>query len=517
MIPVAQAQAPPKPPAASEEAARKMQASLDELKQLLLEQRKEIESQRALLEAQRDKLERLERLLAERVAPPKEEVRAEDVKLLEGQLEAVATSQSQLAERVTKTEAAVTTAARNAEGRFRQLGNFRLSGDLRFRYENFFQEQQTARQRQRIRARFNLTGNITDELFGGVTFASGSLDDPISTNQTLTAFFNRKQVGFDRFFLEYRPKWLRNHATFGVGKFAYPWIRTSLTFDPDLNPEGIYARFNWDFKNEVFKGLTVVGFHLPFFERGGSTNPATGVRADGLDGFIAGGQVQSRWKLGKRVRMGLHAAGLNFVNVDFIAQAHSNGGLTGNTPNTNSVLTNSSGAVTGYATRFTYLDIINSYSVDTGRPRWPVELTLNFVNNTRARRITSAGVLPNRERSAYFAELQFGRLNERGDMQFGYTFARIERDAVIAAFNESDRRAGSNILQHRLNFSYQFLPNVSANYVLWLGRLANAADNIALVPGGQRAIPGGPCNVAPFSGCTDNYLKRMQLDLIYRF
>ena len=522
------------PPAAQETSALK--ADLAELKQMLLDQARELRDTRAALRSQQEKMDALEKTFQAQVSASQavQQTTAKnssELNVVAGQLDAVAQSTSEIQKNVSKVQGDLSASGRAAEGRFRQFGNFRFSGDVRFRYEPFLQAQQPTRQRQRVRARFHLTGNITDELYGGFTFASGSLDDPISTNQTLTNFFNRKTVGFDRFFIQWTPKFLNNHVTLGLGKFAFPWIRTGLTFDPDMNPEGLFARLNWDFKGEIFKGISVVGFHLPFFERGGSTNPTTGVRADGLDGFAAGGQLQTRWKLGDRVNLGLHIAGINFVNADFIAQAHVPNpataslanALTGNQPSTNSLRTNASGQVVGYASRFLYLDTVATIGINTGHPRWPVNVTLNFVNNTRAQTIiqngTAAptGTAHNPERSAYLADFQFGRLSEKKDIQFGYIYTRIERDAVIGAFTESDMRAGTNINQHRLNFNYQWLNNVSLNYVLWLGRLHNAQDAIGLVPGGKRAIPGGPCNAAPYNGCTDNVLKRMQFDLIYRF
>lgn len=543
-------------PGSSSPATRdELVAAIERLSGLVEKQSRELEGQRAALREQQEKTaaleRRMERMLAPGAlgatvqpavattrsaspvppAPAQEPQKSDDLKLLEGQLEAVAESQHQLAQRVGAVETSAAAAQRTAEGKFRQLGNFRLSGDLRFRYEPFVQAQQTTRQRVRFRARFNLQGNITDEIFGGISLTTGALDDPISTNQTLTGFFNRKTIGLDRYFIQYTPKWARNHAQFGVGKFAHPWIRTGLTFDADLNPEGMYSRLNWDFKNPAFKGITLVGMFFPFFERGGSTSTTTGVRADGYDAFIAGGQLQTRWKLGERVTLGLSVAGLNFVNADFIAQAHSPNpataalanNLTGNSPNTNCLRTNVAGNVVGYCSRFLYVDTILTLGVNTGRTRWPLNFTFDFNNNARARRIVQNGTavptatLPNSERSAYWAEVQLGRLSEIKDIQFGYTFMRIERDALITAFNESDIRAGSNLAQHRWNFGYQFTNNVSLNYTFFLGRLVNAQDNIALVPGGKRAVVGGPCNVAPFTGCTDNFLKRQQFDVVYRF
>ncbi len=527
--------APPSLPLPSQENSA-LKAELDQLKLLVQDQARELRDTRDALCVQQEKMNAIEKqfqaqIAATQTAQAAEAKNASELIVVAGQLDAVAQNTSELQKKVTTVQSDLVASGRNAEGRFRQFGNFRFSGDIRFRYEPFFQAQQTTRQRQRIRARFNLTGNITDELYGGITIASGGLDDPISTNQTLTNFFNRKTVGFDRFFIQWTPKFLNNHATFGLGKFAFPWIRTGLTFDPDLNPEGLFARLNWDFKNEVFKGVSLVGFHLPFFERTGSTSATTGVRADGLDGFVAGGQIQTRWKFGDRVTLGFNIAGINFVNADFIAQAHVPNPLTasmanalvGNQPATNSLRTNAAGQVVGYASRFLYLDTVATIGINTGHSRWPVNITLDFVNNTRAQTIiqnnTAAptSTAHNRERSAYLADFQFGRLNEKKDIQFGYIYTRIERDAVIGAFTESDMRAGTNINQHRLNISYQWLNNVSLNYAIWIGRLQNAQEAIGLVPGGKRAISGGPCNASPFDGCTDNILKRMQFDVIYRF
>jgi hypothetical protein len=535
-------------PEPSENQLRELLVAVGRLEQLVLQQNRELEAQRALIREQKAQLDRLE----QRIAPsgpavphvtaalgPAEPPREDDLKVLEGQVEAMADSQRELGERVNKMQADSTVAARSMDSRLRQIGNFRLSGDLRYRYEPFIQDGQTTRQRQRIRVRLNLMGNITDTLYGGITFATGTFDDPISTNQTVGGFFNRKTIGFDRAWVQWTPKEvLRGHATFGMGKFSFPWIRSPLTFDNDLHPEGLYTRLNWDFKDSVFRGLTIVSFHLPFFERGGSTNPTTGVRADGSDAFIAGAQIQTRWKFGDRVTLGTNIAALNFRNPDFIAQAHSSSAATaglannatGNQPITNCVRTNPSNQLVGYCSRFLYLNWITTLGVNTGYARWPVNVTFDLNNNMRATRIIQAatasptGQTDNSERSAYWAEIQFGRLSERNDVQFGYTLARVERDAVITAFNESDLRAGSNLRQHRLNFNYRWFNNVTLNYALWLGKMANADDPftgtggaIAFVPGGKRAVSGSSCNVSPFTGCKDNILKRMQFDFIYTF
>lgn len=520
-------------------------AALEELQRVVLEQRKEIEAQRAELRDQAEKLARLERemrpanappetvapIVASVPAPEQEQQKLSDLELLEKQLEAMADSTNALQTRVTTVEAGVTATNRTNDGRFRQLGNFRFSGDLRYRYEPFIQEDQTTRQRQRVRLRFNVQGNVTATLFGGFTLATGTFDDPISTNQSLTGNFNRFTVGLDRAWMQWTPtKVFRSHLTIGAGKFSFPWLRTSLTFDNDLNPNGLYTRVNWDFKNPFFKGVTLVGMSLPILERGGSTSVTTGVRADGYDSNISGAQLQTRWKFGSRINMGTNISYLSVNSPDQIAIAHAGTGLTGNQPITNCVRRNAANAVVGYCSKFGYLNWLTTLGVATPWAKWPVNLSFDFNNNVRAIQVIQAGtaaptgVAHNPERSAYWAEFQIGRQSEQKDIQVGWVFARIERDSVITAFNESDLRAGSNLSQHRFNLYYRAFSNVTLSYQLWMGHVVNAADPftgtagaIALVPGGKRAVVGGPCNVAPFTGCSDNMLKRMQFDFIYSF
>ncbi|MBI4482151.1 MAG: putative porin [Acidobacteria bacterium] len=374
----------------------------------------------------------------------------------------------------------------------KRLGNFSFTGDVRLRYEPFFQGGGfVTRQRERVRARFNLTGKVTDEVSGGISLATGSLEDINSTNQTLTGFFTRKPVGLHRYDLSYKPRAVKILSLMG-GKFAYPWYRTPLTFDSDINPEGFAQRLSFDLKNPMLRNVALVGFELPF-------NEASGTH----DSFILGGQMQTRWQLSQKVGLGLHAAGVNFNRVDPIAVAVARGALQPSLPNTNRFRTDGAGQVVGYQSKFLYVDVIAVLDYKL-HARWPIQLLFNVVNNTRA---------SSSERTGYWAEVQFGRLSEQKDVQWAYTFARIERDAVLAAFNESDLRASTNVLNHRFNFGYQPFRNLSLIYTLWVGSLANPQDNAALVPPNFRTA----CLTSPFVGCKDPFLKRMQLDFVYRF
>ena len=79
----------------------------------------------------------------------------------------------------------------------KRFGGFAFSGDLRARSESLFNQgfdtplDIDSRYRARLRLRFQITDKIDNHFDLGLRLASGSFDDPTSTNQTLTSFFDR--------------------------------------------------------------------------------------------------------------------------------------------------------------------------------------------------------------------------------------------------------------------------------------------------------------------------------------
>ncbi|MBP1624534.1 MAG: hypothetical protein H6Q07_2554 [Acidobacteria bacterium] len=475
-----------------------VQNEINELKALIQNQRIQIEKLQSTVEQQQRQLDKVMSRIETRsaaAAAPASDIQAvrekvDDVELLRGELEAVAEGTAQANQRLSKAEADTAATNKTLEAKSKQLGNFNFSGDIRVRYEPFFQEGAEDRHRERFRARLNITGKLSDEISGGISFATGSLDDPVSTNQTIAGFLNRKNFALDRAYITYKP----NYAKFlklDAGKFAFPWYRTPLTFDSDVNPEGFAETLSFDLRSSALQNITIVGFQLPFNEL-----PAS------HDSFVLGGQIQTHYRISSKVRLSLYGAGININRADPIAVAVGNGSLRPSLSNSNTFRTNASGTVLGYANKFAYLDTILKVDLDTN-PRFPTTLLFNFSNNVRG----------SRERSAYWAEATVGRNKEAGDVQLGYAFIRIEKDAVIGAWNESDIRSSTNVLNHKLYFGYMIRNNVTGQFTAWIGHLANPLDNVDLVPPGVR----GACTGMDVSGCEDPYLKRFQFDVIYKF
>src|SRR5713226_1817118 len=210
------------------------------------------------------------------------------------------------------------------------IGPFTFSGDVRLRDEPFIggpSNLSQVRNRERFRLRFNVNAKFNDDISGGFSVASGDLNDPISTNQTTNQFFTRKPFTIDRAFVTYTPHQFKPLALTG-GKFAYPWYRTELTWDNDLNPEGVAQTLQWNFKENVpvLRRFAVVGFELPF----GEVTRTTASNQSRVQSAVYGGQVQAVWELSKWLKLSTYGAYYDYHNPDAIAFATAV--ANGNTP-----------------------------------------------------------------------------------------------------------------------------------------------------------------------------------------
>ena len=475
--------------------------ALQQLRELLLEQAKELEAQRAAMREQQLKMEALEEKLRE--VHSSSESAATTPAGAPGSLSAVAADQDELGNRVSKIEKDLADTKNSVESKIKGFGPFTFSGDLRVRYEPFFgggalsSPAPVDRHRERFRLRLNANAKLNDEFSGGLSIASGDTGDPISTNQTMTNFFQRKPILIDRAFVNYNPRWWKPFQV-TAGKWAYPWYRTELTWDNDLNPEGFSEAVHYNWKNSFLQHLGIVAFQLPVFEV-----------ANAPDTAVFGGQVQTNWKLHDRLKFGAYVGYYDYRKPNSIAANQGSGtGSTGFLAGNSN--TNSFGVIGGsriFASKFGILDAIAKLDIDTGISRFPLMLLFDFAQNTQA--CSNLGAFTSAEvtapfcdphaRHGYWSEIQFGRTQEKGDVRFGYTFIRIEREAVVSAFSFSDLRQATNVANHRIEVLYQAYRNITLGFTGLIGRQLVTATSPTTT-------------VSP-----ERWLKRLQFDLTYKF
>lgn len=534
---------------ALEETLRQQAAQLDELRKLLVEQQQTIK----LLAARVDN---------DGLTPAKSDLTATSnttsnanlalsTKTVENARGGVATEQQTVPEdRLKKIEA-----------RISEIGSIKFSGDIRLRAESFFGLTNTlanadnpsvfgnelsSRHRMRIRARLAVRGSIGQQFDWGLRFATGSFADNISTNQTMTDFFNRKPFALDQAFITYKPRrapGLRIQA----GKFEPPWTSTEMTIDSDMMVEGFNESYTRTSKNSAFKELTFVVWQLPFLERNSAfVRNADGTvnidqsRRGGRDLALYGGQFRTRFEPTSKVALNFSISDLYFSGTQFISPVQVFGSnlqlpititipATATTPaqtvttqvsiprdllvagHGNLGLTNASNNAVNRDGRlssgFNLVDVIGRLELKHSK-RFPVSLLLNFVTNTQAHDIVTAGpggadlLLRNDENHGFWGEFQVGQTKERGDMLFNYTFARVEKDAVLTPFNYSDITQQSDMRMHRFTIGYAADPRVTLSLI---GIITDRANGLF-----------GPFVPTP-PGSLDRATKRLQFDTVIKF
>ncbi len=379
----------------------------------------------------------------------------------------------------------------------------------------------------------------------GLRLATGTYPDVNSSNQTLTDFFTHKAFAVDEAYIAYKPARVPG-LRLQAGKFEPPWLATEMTIDVDVTPEGLNELYARDFKDSKLKNLTFVAWQLPMLERASAFVLGTDgrVRRDesrraGRDLALYGAQARARFDLTPHTGLTLSAADLYYSGTQFITPAQFFGGqlqipvtfaipATATTPAQtvtttisiprDALVTGSSVGATPTNTNavnrdghlssgFNLVDLIGRLDLTHSR-RFPVTLLLNVVRNTQAHDVVVAGagganrLLPNHEDTGVWAEVQVGKSRAAGDVQFGYTYMRIEKDAVLTPFNLSDILQGSDVRVHRLGFTYTVDPRVQ----LSLTDLISQRPHGLL--GAFGATPPGSLNRA---------VHRLEFDTVFKF
>jgi Putative porin len=469
----------------------------------------------------------------------------------------------------------------------KQLGSLTFGGDLRLRYESFYGQQNalasserpgalgnplSTRQRLRMRLRFGVHGKITDEFEWGMRLATGSFADATSTNQTLTDFYTRKPFGLDYAYVVYQPKALpgffveagkldagRKFVPFGEkdagNKLDAFWVHTEMTWDNDLNPEGLMETYARKFEGRALRSVVLQAWQMPMLERNSAFVVGADGRVDlsasrraGRDLALYGAQARAEFAPAQNLSLKLSASDLYFSGTQLITPAQVFGTnilfpvtftipASGTTPartvttqvsiprdllvsgNANLGLsvasTNAVNRDGHLSSGYNLVDLIARADFTRSR-RWPVMLLLDFVDNTQTHPVVVAGptgadvALPNHEGQGFWAEFQLGKdvlrlpvdKIARGDVTLNYTFIRIERDAILSPFNGSDLGQSTDARIHRFILGYALDPRVQLTLTGFFTQRPNGLL--------------GPFAPTP-PGSLNRTATRLQLDTILRF
>ena len=138
------------------------------------------------------------------------------------------------------------------------------------------------------------------------------IGDPTTTNQTFTGF-QKYPIWIDQAYARWTPKCAPGLAV-TAGKMPNPWETTDLVWDPDINPDGVWVRYN-------VPGLGPV---TPFVGAGVFQLYASNTNRDAS---MKAYDMGARWQITKDVKYTSAVTFYNYTNID---SAYLNGALTSN-------------------------------------------------------------------------------------------------------------------------------------------------------------------------------------------
>lgn len=124
-----------------------------------------------------------------------------------------------------------------------------FGGDFRLRYEGtaYDEDGKKSRNRGRFRLRMSAKKKILDNLLFDLRLATSG-GSATSANQTFDDSFSDKDLVIDRAYIAYDVQdW-----TLGGGKVKNPFNSTEFIWDDDINPEGLYQRYDNDSFYAIF-------------------------------------------------------------------------------------------------------------------------------------------------------------------------------------------------------------------------------------------------------------------------
>lgn len=265
-------------------ATAEISLEMEEIKRQLREQQKEIERLRIMLEQQSKIVENLQNSASQTNQTTTVAAQTSSTPI-SSQTDTIETRLGKVEEQSKKTTESI---ARN------QLGTMSFSGDLRMQYDSLYGllnnatnisdssingNELSSRQRLRYRLRFAVRGKIGGDVFSGfyapngdkrmekefdwgIRLVAGTLANPASPNPVLTDFFSRKPIGIDQVYVSWRPRPLPGLRII-AGKFESPWTHTDMTFDNDVQVEGVGEIYSRDIKSAFLKNITFSAWQLP--------------------------------------------------------------------------------------------------------------------------------------------------------------------------------------------------------------------------------------------------------------
>jgi hypothetical protein len=384
---------------------------------------------------------------------------------------------------------------KKVEDRMLAIGPFRLSGDFRLRFDGIFRKaepnppagfaalthQQNARMRYRLR--LNLDTDIDSRLSFHSQLATGPINNSLTMDQDFGETTTRHPFFISEAWVDFHPK---KAMQLQAGRVQEIFADNSrFLFDDDIRFNGFNEKYNLAFKPNSLKvsslefragqyilsnpNVAIVTAGSPLAQAGavvGSTGRSSNLFHQGLllnqkynDRWSSqfGGDVQL-YRNPNQIQLASTANGVALIVQNGLGLALS-GPLTG----TGNATTTPGGAIytarNFEIARLTYR--LNWMGFQAGGRTYPVTFNLQAARNV------GVGI---RERDAFLASLQIGKVAGRGDMAFLYVFSSKGANSLISQVTDDDLGTGSgvNIRTNHFRFDYGLAKKVTLQSLLYI-------------------------------------------------
>ena len=323
------------------------------------------------------------------------------------------------------------------------------------------------RERLRVRARIGLTATIDEHWSAGVRLTTGSATEPVSSNQTLGTYNNRYTVLIDRAYVRYRH---RDQFSVSAGRIGNPWFGTNLLWANDLSFDGVALQWTPKLTSDIRGFATLAAL------------PVQEVELSSADKWLFGGQLgatlaPSPRSIGARVGVGYY----HYANLLGKVSAPGSSARESTAPafaqKGNSYYNISSDVLRpllGLAAEYHLLNVTGQVDLPSIAGKRLVA-TGDFVRNlgfNRREVSQRVGVDVDGQVNAYHLQLALGDTEVKAlhEWQVSAAYKRIERDALLDAYTDSDfRLGGTDARGYILGASYGVAKNTAVAFRYFSG------------------------------------------------
>ncbi len=312
------------------------------------------------------------------------------------------------------------------------IRTMKLKGDLRLRYQYEDKSSGEDRHRTRMRFRLGMESKVNDKVKVAAGLATGG-SDPRSTNETLDNTFDTPDIRLDYAYATYTPN---DWATIRAGKIkgmkSVIMRQSDLLWDGDINPEGAalaLAKKAGDVTWMLNTGLFVLDESS----------------SDTSDPYMFVIQPAVKAKLGGGVSVEAALAYYGFENVQDAMLDNAEGGPT----------------MTAAGYKYDFDSISPGFEIGFKKPLGGIvpfaSIFGEYIHNTD----------PSENENGYLAGLKFGakKIKDQGDWQLKYMYRRLEQDAWLDTFPDSDAYSGeTDVKGHEVALAYGLGPNTELGF-----------------------------------------------------